>query len=298
MMEPVIRVDGRRADPMRGSVRIDLPKALWNCGMLAGAIAGLFIATWPAILLFFVLTYATLLIGHSVGMHRMMIHRTFQAPKWLARLLIYVGTIVGVSGPSGIIRIHDTRDWAQREPECHDFFAHRRSIFQDLAWNLFCKFEFDLPPKITLEQEISNDRFYRWLDRTWRLQQIPLAIVLFLTGGWPFVLWGICARVFVSTAGHWTITYFCHNPGPGRWMVRDAGIQASNLPGLGLITYGECWHNNHHAFPESAKIGIEPDQADPGWWVIAGLERLGLVYAVRRPRDHSERSDLIERNQA
>ena len=119
MMEPVIRVDGRNADCCAGKVVLDWPKALWNSAMLCGAIAALFVASVPAILVFLVLTYSTLLVGHSVGMHRMMIHRAFKAKPWLRRLLIYIGTVVGVAGPFGIIRIHDTRDWAQREAECH-----------------------------------------------------------------------------------------------------------------------------------------------------------------------------------
>lgn len=302
MMEPVIRVDGSGADPCAGNVLIDRPKALWNGAMIVGTLAALGLATWQSVLLFLALTYATLLIGHSVGMHRMMIHRSFKARLWAARSLIWLGTLVGVSGPSGIIRIHDTRDWAQREPECHDFFAHRRGFGQDLAWNLFYRFDFVRPPKVTIEPAIADDPFYRFLDATWRWQQVPLAALLYGAGGWPFVLWGVCARVFVSTAGHWSVTYFCHNPHlsprPGKWVVKDAGIQAANLPGLGLLTYGECWHNNHHAFPESARIGLEPGQADPGWWVICGLERLGLVYDVRQPRSEDARGDLLERNRA
>lgn len=298
-MEPVIRVDGRAADPCEGSVKIDWPKTMWNSTMIAGALLAQLVATWQAIVLFLVLTYATLLIGHSVGMHRMMIHRTFNAPRWFAaRLLIYIGTLVGVSGPSGIIRIHDIRDWAQRQPKCHDFFAHRRSFAKDLTWNLFCRFEFVRAPKVTIEPLIADDPFYRWLDRRWRWQQLPLAGLLYWTGGWPFVLWGICVRVLISTAGHWSVTYFCHNPGPGRWLVKDAGLQASNLPGLGLLTYGECWHNNHHAFPESARIGIEPGQTDPGWWIISAAERIGLADNVGQPRSAERREDLIEREPA
>jgi len=299
-MEPVIRVDGTGADPCLGTVRIDWPKALWNGAMIAGTLAALLVATWQSVLLFLALTYATLLVGHSVGMHRMMIHRTFKAKPWLARTLIYIGTLVGVSGPTGIIRIHDTRDWAQRELECHDFFAHRAGFWQDLAWNLFYRFDFAQPPRVTIEPAIADDPFYRFLDATWRWQQLPLAAVLYALGGWPFVLWGVCVRVLVSTAGHWSITYFCHNPhlspDPGLWIVKDAGIQAANLPGLGLVTYGECWHNNHHAFPESARIGLEPGQVDPGWWVIVTLERLAWVYDVREPRSVEARSDLLARN--
>ena len=76
--------------------------------------------------------------------------------------------------------------------------------------------------------------------------------------------------------------------------MHDAAVQASNLPGLGLLTYGECWHNNHHAFPESARIGLEPGQADPGWWVIRGLERAELVRNVGRPRPATSREDLTD----
>ncbi|WP_108788754.1 fatty acid desaturase [Erythrobacter sp. Alg231-14] len=296
-MAPVIRIDGSVADPTAGTVRIDWPKAVWNGAMLLGTACAIALATWQSVLLFLALTYATLLIGHSVGMHRMMIHRSFKSPRWFARILIYIGTLVGVSGPSGIIAIHDIRDWAQREPACHDFFAHRRSLFQDLVWNLTCRFEFDRTPVLTIESKIADDAFYQFLDATWRWHQLLIAIVLYWIGGWPFVLWGICARVFVSAAGHWTITYFCHNPGPGRWQVKAAGIQASNLPGLGLLTYGECWHNNHHAFPESARIGIEKGQSDPGWWIIRMLENIGLAYEVGRPRGNKARGDLLDLTQ-
>ncbi|WP_379554096.1 acyl-CoA desaturase [Qipengyuania sp. DGS5-3] len=299
MMAPVLRVDGSAADPCMGSVRVDWPKALWNTGMLIGTILAVAVANWQSILLFIVLTYASLLIGHSVGMHRMMIHRSFKAPLWLARSLIYVGTLVGVSGPSGIIRIHDTRDWAQRQRACHDFFAHRCSLLVDLFWNLFCRFEFVHAPRITIEPDIAEDPFYRFLDTTWRLHQLPIALLLYWAGGWPFVLWGICARVFVSSTGHWTITYFCHTSqrdlAKGRWLVKDAGIQAANIPGFGLITYGECWHNNHHAFPESARIGLDEGQADPGWWIINGLAKCGLAYDIGAPRAAASRSDLVER---
>ena len=294
-MAPVIRVNGDNADCCHGSVVLDWPKSLWNGMMLGGTIAALFYASLGSVILFCVLTYLTLLVGHSVGMHRMMIHRSFKARRWLSRLLIYIGTIVGVAGPSGIIGIHDTRDWAQRQPKCHDFFNHNRSFLRDLTWNLFYRFEWERPPRITIEPELVHDPFVRWLDATWRLQQIPVAMLLFWAGGLHFVLWGVCARVFVSAAGHWTVTYFCHNPGPGRWHVTGAGVQASNLPGLGFLTYGECWHNNHHAFPESARIGLDVGQTDPAWWLIAAMAKAGWVYDVGLPRRQDQRSDLSER---
>jgi stearoyl-CoA desaturase (delta-9 desaturase) len=260
--------------------------------LLIALVLGPLSFSWSALGLFIVVTYLSLLVGHSVGMHRMMIHRTFACSKPLERLLIYIGVLVGVAGPFGIIKIHDTRDWAQRQTSCHDFFAHTQSLPQDLLWQLAYRFEFDAPPKLTIEAHLRADPWYRFLERTWRLHQLFPAVIFYLVGGWSWVIWGVCVRVIVSAAGHWTITYFCHNPGPRRWLVKDACVQASNLPGLGVLTYGECWHNNHHAFPESARIGLEPGQSDPGWMLISMMQRSGLARDVRVPRSLDRREDL------
>jgi len=118
-----------------------------------------------------------------------------------------------------------------------------------------------------------------------------------MMGGISWVIWGICIRVFISTIGHWSITYVCHNPGPGRWHVKDAGVQASNIPFAGFITHGECWHNNHHAFPESARIGLEPGQTDPAWQIIKFLQTLKLATNIGLPRSENQREDLIQSSQ-
>lgn len=295
MMKPVFRVNADLAcNPCEGKPVIDWPKALWNGGMAAGALILPFrYTTTGAAVTALVLLYVTLLLGHSAGMHRMMIHRSFHCKKWLERTLIYIGVIVGMGGPSAILRIHDTRDWAQRQPACHDFFAHRRRFLADLCWNLFYRFDFRHPPRFTVEPQIAQDAFYRFLDKTWRWHQIVIALPLLIWGGMPFLVWGLFVRVFLGVAGHWTITYFCHNPGPGRWHVMNAAVQASNLPGLGWLTFGECWHNNHHAFPESARIGLEPGQSDPAWMVIHFFERQGWAYNVGLPRAQEERGDLL-----
>ena len=293
MRPSVFRVHGADADAVAGMVRWAPAKSLWHVGLaVSAATLAPFATTVGSVLVFLVLTYLTLLLGHSVGMHRKLIHRSFDCPKWLERTLVYLGVLVGMAGPIGILRIHDIRDWAQREPKCHDFFSHRRSIWLDAFWQLNCRFEFERPPSFLVEPEVRRDPFYRWLERTWMLQQVPLAFVLFWFGGWAWVVWGICVRVTVSVSGHWVVTYLTHNPGPSPWFVRDAGVQASNLNGYGLLTMGECWHNNHHAFPESARIGLSRNELDPGWLVIASLRRLGLVSRAGAPRHISQREDL------
>lgn len=293
MRPPVHRVLATGADASEGRVVLAPAKALWNGGLLVSALAlAPLTFTVDSLLVFVVTTYATLLLGHSVGMHRRVIHKSFDCSKWLERVLVYLGVVVGMAGPFGLLRVHDVRDWAQREPHCHDFFAHRRPLWLDAFWQLACKFEFERSPAFAIEPELEHDGWYRWLERTWMLQQLPIAALLFSLGGLPWVVWGVCVRVPVSVIGHWVVTFYTHNPGPGRWLVPDAGVQASNLPGYGVLTMGECWHNNHHAFPESARIGLQRGESDPGWWVIRALHKIGWVTRVGLPRDTVQREDI------
>ena len=293
MRPTVFRVDGSGADPNGGRVVWAPVKSLWINACLVGFIVGAFFATSvSSVVVFLVFTYLSLLFGHSIGMHRKLIHRTYECSKWLERLLVYLGVIVGMAGPLGLMRVHDIRDWAQRERRCHDFFSHRQPLWKDAFWQLNCRFQFDNPPSFNFEPAISGDKFYMFLERTWILQQVPVALVLFLIGDWPWVVWGVFGRVFVSVAGHWTVTYLTHNPGPGNWIVPASGVQASNLQGAGFITMGECWHNNHHAFPESARMGLSPDETDPGWIVLWWLQSYGIVWNLQQPRDQSAQEDL------
>ena len=293
MRPDVHRVSAIKASPCEGRVVFAPVKAAWNFSFFVAAVVFAPAAfSLDTILLFAGLTYFTLLFGHSVGMHRYFIHRTYQTHPWLARTLVYLGVVVGMAGPFGILRIHDLRDWAQREPNCHDFFSHRRSLPVDAFWQLFCRFEFHRPPEFEIEAEFLDDPWYQWMERTWMLQQLPLTLMLYLLGGWDWVVWGVFVRVIVSVTGHWIVTYLTHQPGLGRWRVDDAGVQASDLVGYGILTMGECWHNNHHAFPESARIGLDPGQTDPGWWVIRTLQRFGLVWDVGLPRREKDREDI------
>ena len=114
MMKPVARMQGAGASAVAGRVVWSPAKSLWNMSMLACAIVfAPWVVTPAALLLFGVTTYCSLLLGHSVGMHRRFIHRSYACAKWLERSLVYVGVLVGVAGPFGILRVHDERDWAQ-----------------------------------------------------------------------------------------------------------------------------------------------------------------------------------------
>lgn len=275
--------------PVTGRVRWDPAHSLWNGGMMAATLVlGPLTVSWGALAVFFFLTGASLLLGHSVGFHRRLIHRSFNCPLWLEHALVWIGTAVGMSGPFWMVRTHDLRDWAQRQSDCHDYLAHRRPMAIDAVWQMHCRLDLDHPPAFDLGR-VGRDRFYRFLERTWMLQQVPIAGALYLTGGWGFVVWGVCARVTASVAGHWFVGHLAHRRGPQTWEVKGAGVQAHDVPWAAIPTMGEAWHNNHHAFPGSAKIGLYPGQSDWGFWFIKLLERLGLAWDVRTPETMAER---------
>ncbi|MGE0047167.1 MAG: acyl-CoA desaturase [Hyphomonadaceae bacterium] len=272
-------------DPVAGRVRWNPVKSTWIGAMtLTALIAGPLLFTWDAFAVFVVLSAITLCTGHSVGMHRRLIHESFECPRWLEYVLVYSGVLVGMAGPFGLMRQHDLRDWAQRQPKCHDYLCHRRSIWRDGFWQLHCDLELARPPRFELGPRLANDRLYHWMERTWMWQQLPVALVLFAFGGWSWVVWGVAARVSVCVTGHWLVGYFAHNEehgGPMRWRVNGAGVQGRDVPIAALFSMGESWHNNHHAYPGSARIGLSPDQPDPGWWLICALERVGLAWNIK-----------------
>jgi hypothetical protein len=117
-----------RTDPMEGQVHGAPAKSLWITTMtLAAIMIGPLVFSWDAFLLFVATSAVALCFGHSVGMHRRLIHASFECPLWLEHLCVYLGTLVGMAGPIGMVRIHDFRDWAQRQSSCHDIPATERA---------------------------------------------------------------------------------------------------------------------------------------------------------------------------
>lgn len=282
------------SSPVDGVVRWDPAHSLWNGAMLAASLLlAPLLFSWGALAICLIATGTTLLVGHSVGFHRRLIHRSFECPLWLERILVWMGTLVGMGGPLWMIRTHDLRDWAQRQADCHDYLAHRRPPLVDAWWQMHCRLELKRPPAFDLGSA-GRDTFYRFLESTWMVQQVPVAMVLFFAGGWGWVVWGVCVRVSLSVTGHWFVGHLAHRTGPQSWLVDDAGVQAHDVPWAAIPTMGEAWHNNHHAFPGSARIGIYPGQSDWGYAFLTLLERAGLVWNIVLPA-HLSREGVLTR---
>jgi fatty-acid desaturase len=273
-----------RTDPLDGEVRWAPTKSLWIGAMtLSAIILGPLTFTWGAFLLFIAMSGVTVCFGHSVGMHRKLIHESFDCPPWLERLCVYLGTLVGMAGPVGMIRLHDFRDWAQRQPQCHDYSRHNASFLRDAWWQMHCKLVLKHPPAFCLYPRLANDKFYNFVESTWMWQQLPWALVFYIIGGWSWLVWGVSVRVAVCVSGHWLVGHYAHRKGPQTFVIDGAAAQGYNVPLAGLVSMGEAWHNNHHAYPNSAKMGLLPGQIDLGWWLIRGFEVAGLAHNIKTP---------------
>lgn len=276
-----------------GRVVWSYKKSLWYLTHVLLAIVGGWLTfSFSAVLVFVSFTAITLCFGHSLGMHRRLIHNSYECSKWMEYIFVHLGVLVGMAGPFGMIQQHDLRDWAQRKTRCHSYLRHGENFWKDGWWQLNCELQLCAPPQFRPELRIKHDPVYRFMENTWMLQQLPWALVLYYFGGFAWVIWGISARIAVSVTGHWLIGYFAHNQGGRDWYVRGAAVQGHNVPFVSLLTMGESWHNNHHAYPGSAMLGLYEGQSDPGWWVLNRLINIGLVWNVKLPKDLVNRPEL------
>ena len=275
-----------QACPVEGSVVWDGPRSIWNTVMFTGALVlGPLYFSWGGVGLFLAIAAVSLCAGHSVGFHRRLIHRSFDCPKWLEYVLLWCGTIVGMGGPIWTIRLHDSRDWAQRQPDCHGFLRHEKPLLVDGFYYLHFRLKLVRAPGFDPGPGIGDDRFIRFLDQTWMLQQLPIALLLYWGGGMSWVAWGVFVRVAACTTMHWWISYYAHTEGPQDWTIDGAVIQAHNVPLMAIPTMGESWHSNHHAFPASARHGLYPGQIDLGYRFVQLLAMVGLAWNVKLPEN-------------
>jgi stearoyl-CoA desaturase (delta-9 desaturase) len=261
-----------------GEVRLSPAKILWHGGIaVAGALAP-FWFDWTAALFGAGSAIVLLGLGHSVGLHRGVIHRAFDMGVWTERVLLYLAILTGIGGPLSLLRMHDTRDHHQNRPEAPAYYAYDHSMVQDASWYLF---HVHTGPGKAPPAAREADPFYRFLEATWRWQQLPWAVLLYDWGGLPWLLWGVGARLFACVYGHWFVNYAAHTSGYRRVTMPGSGEEGRNHLVWGALAMGEGWHNNHHAWPSSARFGVTWWEIDPGWWIVRALQALGLVWNVR-----------------
>ena len=140
-------------------------------------------------------------------------------------------------------------------------------------------------------RDLMSDPYYRWLDRYHYVPGFALCALLYLAGGLPLFLWGFCTRLTLLYHSTWLVNSAAH-----AWGYRSfADAKGANNWLVALLAFGEGWHNNHHAWPSSARHGLRPWEIDTSWWLIAALRRLHLARGVAVCRLDGSRNGRLVR---
>jgi stearoyl-CoA desaturase (delta-9 desaturase) len=266
-----------------GRVRFDPVRSLWLWTVgLSGAAAGLPALDGRLLGVSLGLTFLTLCLGHSVGLHRGIIHRSYEAHPAVRGALAWLFVLSGLGGPLSWARLHAVRDYWQNREGCPPYFAYDHGLLRDFFWNLHTRFEpADDRALARLPAGLLEDRWLRFLERTWPLHVLALAAGIGAWLGPGGLAVCVCLRTAGGLLGHWFVGYAAHVWGERRYRIAGARESGTNLGLLGIASFGEGFHNNHHAFPWSARMGLGRGQLDLGWLSLRALEAAGLVRSLR-----------------
>ena len=247
----------------------------------AGALLAPFTFSWGALAVFMVLQFITGLLGVTLCYHRLLAHRSFQVPKGLEYVLAFFGSLALQSGPIKWVATHRVHHAFSDRPQ--DPHSPRRGFWwAHMLWLFVSDDVLDDPAKFRrYAPELAKDRVYQIMDATAPWQTVVLGVALWVVGGLPWLVWGMFLRItfvyhitwLVNSAGHlWGYQSYNTNEGSrNNWWVA-------------LLSYGEGWHNNHHAYLHSAAHGLRWWEFDMTYLAIRMLSWLGLASRIRLPQ--------------
>ncbi len=257
---------------------VNWPMTLFMLLFHVGAVAALFNFSWPALGVAVLMWWIAGSLGIGIGYHRLLTHRGFKTPKFVEYFLTLCGTLALQGGPIGWVathRIHHAnteRDGDPHSPREGFWWSHMGWIVNGQSTHS------EVESMARFVPDLSKDPFLDWLSRWSFVTQIPLIAILYWAGGWPFILWGVCLRVVFSWHATCFVNSAAHVWGTRRFETRD---DSRNNWWVALMTFGEGWHNNHHAFPAAARHGLSWYQVDINWYGIWLLKKLGLARKIR-----------------
>ncbi|HEY9882667.1 MAG TPA: fatty acid desaturase [Thermosynechococcaceae cyanobacterium] len=221
-------------------------------------------------------------IGICLGYHRLLTHRSFQVPKWLERTITLIGALALQGGPTFWVAGHRMHHLYTEDNEKDPYSAQKGFWWSHMMWLFYPQARFfDRESYRQFAPDIDKDPLYRFLDRYFLLLQVPVGLTLYLLGGWSFVIYGVFLRAVLLWHSTWLINSASHMSGYRTFEPED---NSRNLWWAAILTYGEGWHNNHHAYPNVAKAGLKWWEIDMTWWSIAILKRVGLAKRVVMPQ--------------
>jgi stearoyl-CoA desaturase (delta-9 desaturase) len=246
----------------------------------AGAIAALFFFSWKALLLAVLLWWLSGSLGIGMGYHRLLTHRGYKTPKWVEYGLTICGALALEGGPIawvGTHRIHhqnSDKEGDPHSPRDGGFWSHMGWILTGKAIH---SNRAELLPYVP---DLRKDRFQVWLSRWHWLPQTLLGILILAVGGWRYLLWGVFLRTVIGLHATWLVNSATHMWGTRRFLTADT---SRNSFWVALLTFGEGWHNNHHAHPQSPRHGLAWYEFDLNWYGICVLRMAGLAWDVKLP---------------
>lgn len=234
-------------------------------------------------------------VGITVGFHRLLTHRSFEAKPWVRGALTAAGSLAVEGKPTSWVADHRKHhDFADSHGDPHSPHVEHGGIRGFIHAHLGWLFSEGYAPLDRYARDLRGDEVVMAIDRKFPLfvglaLAIPTALGAFLggkrrrtEGAIKGFLWGGVIRIGLTHHVTWSVNSICHLFGKRPF---KSGDRSTNNWVLALPTLGEAWHNGHHAFPTSARHGLENGQVDLSWLFILLLKRLGLVWNVKLPSE-------------
>ncbi|MGB0120630.1 MAG: fatty acid desaturase [Solirubrobacterales bacterium] len=262
----------------------------------------------PADLIIALVMYLITGLAITVGFHRLLTHRSFQTPKWVEYTFAVLGSM-SVQGPVNTWVADHRKHHAHTDKPGDPHSPHvghgdgLKGVFGGLwhahiGWSMS---EHGRADEQKYARDLYEDPGMQFISRNflWFLL-LSLAIPTLagylvsgtLAGAAMGLLWGGLVRIFFVHHITWSINSICHFLGTRQFETDD---KSTNVFWLALPSFGEAWHNNHHAFPRSAEHGLKKWQLDPSAWVIWSLEKVGLAKKVVRIAPERQARKAAER---
>jgi len=256
-----------------------------------GALAAFFFFSWKALFISALLWWISGSMGIGMGYHRLLTHRGYKTPKWVEYFLTLCATLALEGGPIFWVathRIHhqfSDQDGDPHSPRDGKWWSH-------MGWILTGKsMHHDTSTLAHYVPDLAKDKFHVWITKYHYVPIIVVGVALLVLGGLPFLLWGMFLRTVMGLHCTWLVNSATHMWGSRRFKTRDL---STNNWLVALMTFGEGWHNNHHAHPTSARHGLRWYEVDLNWYGIWALKVLGLAEQIKVVR----LSELARQNSA
>lgn len=256
---------------------IDWVVLFWMAGIHLGCLAAPFFFTWKALGLAIVMHWLTSSVGVCLGFHRYMSHKSFKLIKPAEFFVMLCSVASGQGSPlmwTATHRLHHQRSDQEGDPHSPlegKWWSHMFWLFVNHTPEqrevLFRKYVPDLVDRPMM----------KFFERTYGLWLVAIGLLLYAIAGLPGVLWALCVRMTWAYHVTWFVNSATHLWGYRNYETRD---ESRNLWWVAILSYGEGWHNNHHAHPHAARSGHRWWEVDMTWWVIRTMQILHLATEV------------------